>query len=205
MESLRHASPGNALYAASPMSARRLLTGAASPSSLVSPINKQPLNESTVSSSSSVMEDTPSLSAMEIKDLQRAFSLLDTKKEGSVSLETLSAALAKQPSTSGWTHRVHAWIKEARRQKIEQLTFDDFVHALTAPDPDDTRSELQKVFDLFAEGKTYIDRNDLQRVATELGESMNRHELDEMIERANATDGRVTYEMFEKIMYKQLM
>ena len=88
----------------------------------------------------------------------------------------------------------------------EYLNFDEYVHLLTDPDPSDSRSELQKVFDLFdGEGNGCITVDDLSRVAQELGEIMTQEELEEMINRAGAGEnGKVTYEQFENIMSKRI-
>jgi len=76
---------------------------------------------------------------------------------------------------------------------------------MTTPHPADARDEWEKVFDLFSCGKGYIELEDLQNVAHDLGESsMEEEELRAMIDRVAPTTGRVTLEQFKDIMNKKL-
>ena len=63
---------------------------------------------------------------------------------------------------------------------------------------------------MFSDGKDYIDLQDLQRVAEELGENMSSSELEEMlaIEGGNENENssnKVTLEQFAEIMNKKLL
>ena len=63
---------------------------------------------------------------------------------------------------------------------------------------------INRIFDLFDDDRTgSINITNIQRVAKELGETMNRNELDEMLQRA-ATNGReISREDFYNIMTKK--
>ena len=68
----------------------------------------------------------------------------------------------------------------------------------------DSVDELEKAFILFSSNKTFIEFNDLKRIARELGENMSDDELKEMMYEANKTDrdGAVDKKAFLGILNK---
>ena len=149
------------------------------------------------------------LSQAEMDDLQDAFRLFDTNNSGYVLVKDLRAILnelaeephsvaSRQPNLTRLLQTTQAMPDD------KKLSFDEFIKLITKPDPNDTRHELRKVFDLFdAGGKGYIDAEDLGRVASELGETMANEELEEMIQTASSS-GKVYPQDFETIMQKKL-
>jgi len=133
-----------------------------------------------------------SLSRNEIEDLRDAFKLFDTEKRGKMSAQELRDTMislieddASNLSLSKRTEvdRILRSLRALPDSKF--LTLDDFIKLLTAPDANDTRDEMRKVFDLFdADGKGFITVQDLQKTAADLGENMSEEELAEMIHRA---------------------
>jgi Ca2+-binding EF-hand superfamily protein len=99
-----------------------------------------------------------------------------------------------------------------QQQQQRLLSMPDFIALMTQPDPkNDQRSEMRKVFDLFdVDRKGHINANDLGRIAAELGEVMDRQELQEMIQRASSSStsssssGKVYPQDFEAIMSRRL-
>jgi Ca2+-binding EF-hand superfamily protein len=115
-------------------------------------------------------------------------------------LSTLDAMTLSPPNDNNNNNHKDA-------EENDFLTMDDFIRLMTEPhfiDPNDSRDELEKVFDLFDEDrKGYISLKDLRKAATDLGESMTDEELNEMISRASS-DGKVTLAQFRDIMNKKL-
>ena len=190
-------------------------------------------NDSNFASSSS-STNTTGLSQTELEDLRRSFTLFDIEGEGRIKVETLRSALQVVLKNSDVSvdndnpqqekqqerrphpifQRLEHWIQEANQKKQsndekeahdDYLNFVDFVSMMTDPDPSDNQSELQKAFDLFdGDGKGFITIHDLSNVAQELGEVMSQEEMEEMVSRAGAEDGQVTYDLFERIMTKRM-
>jgi Ca2+-binding EF-hand superfamily protein len=85
------------------------------------------------------------------------------------------------------------------------IDFDQFLDAITDKLGDkETRSGIDKIFDLFDEDHTNaISLSNLRRVAKELGETMTVDELNEMLERAASNGQEITREDFYTIMTKR--
>ena len=66
------------------------------------------------------------------------------------------------------------------------------------------KNGINRIFDLFDDDRTgSINITNIQRVAKELGETMNRNELDEMLQRASTNGREITREDFYNIMTKK--
>lgn len=75
------------------------------------------------------------------------------------------------------------------------MEFTEFLDLMTARVSNkDTREDLRKVFTLFDDEKSgFISIKTLKRVVKDLGENIDEHELQEMIEKADAdNDGLVS-------------
>lgn len=149
------------------------------------------------------------LSKAEVEDLRFSFRLLDVSKSDKVSrvhlvslLQELSAAAEQQPPQSHILRLLNA----AKSLTVDYLTEEDFIDLILSSSSDDKRSEVQKVFDMFSEGKEYITLDDLSRVADDLGEDMSEEELREMVTRAapENNNGKVTMEEFAQVMNRKL-
>ncbi|ACI65522.1 caltractin, partial [Phaeodactylum tricornutum CCAP 1055/1] len=149
------------------------------------------------------------LSQGEIDDLRDAFRLFDKENTQSILLKDVRDALRSiasevDQSKKGNSNLQRLLYNSSSFPEDKTLTMDEFVELVTKPDPNDRRSEIQKVFDLFDEGrKGHINVQDLRNASTGLGEAMEEDELHEMIERTSS-DGRVYLEDFERIMAKKL-
>jgi Ca2+-binding EF-hand superfamily protein len=153
------------------------------------------------------------LSQAESEQLGDAFRLLDTQHKGVISVfelrQVLEAVVQESKATPGSTttknmNCVLAALEQ--RPDDENLTLDAFIGLITAPDPNDNRDEMKRVFDMFdVDQKGFINRQDLQNIASDLGETMADDELEEMIQRASSTDsGKVTLTEFTDIMTRKL-
>lgn len=69
----------------------------------------------------------------------------------------------------------------------------------------DSRENIRKVFNLFDDEKTgFISIKNLRRITKELGEGIEEHELQEMIDKADIDhDGVVSEEEFYLILTKK--
>jgi centrin-1 len=88
-----------------------------------------------------------------------------------------------------------------------QIDFNDFLELMTARVSNkDTREDLKKVFNLFDDEKSgYISIKSLKKVIKDLGENIDEHELQEMIEKADQDhDGLVSEEEFYNIMTRKV-
>jgi centrin-1 len=86
------------------------------------------------------------------------------------------------------------------------MDFNEFLDLMTARvSSKDTREDLKKVFSLFDDEKSgYISMKNLKRVIKDLGENIDEHELQEMIEKADAdNDGLVSEEEFYNVMTRK--
>ena len=67
-----------------------------------------------------------------------------------------------------------------------------------------SQNGINRIFELFDDDRTgSINITNIQRVAKELGETMNRNELDEMLQRASTNGREITREDFYNIMTKK--
>ena len=93
-----------------------------------------------------------------------------------------------------------------------EVDFEEFLDAITAKLGDKEsrvifhifQNGINRIFDLFDDDRTgSINIANVQRVAKELGETMNRNELDEMLQRASTNGREITREDFYNIMTKK--
>lgn len=190
---------------------------------MTSPVYAAPTDFSYESSSSSLPNDRNAsirLSKAEVEDLRFSFRLLDVSKTGKVSRHDLVSLLSELSSSmqtqEGNNHQattnVQRLLHAAQALPVDYsfLTEDDFIELVVVrASSNDTRSEIQKVFDMFSDGKEYITLEDLSRVANDLGEIMSEEELREMITRATASSAEsngkgVTMEQFTEVMNRKL-
>lgn len=146
-------------------------------------------------------------SKAEVEDLRFSFRLLDVSKTGKVSRNDLISLLwdlsmtENQPPQSN----VHRLLNAAQSLTVDSLTEDDFIDLVMSASSNDKRSEIEKVFEMFSDGKEYIALEDLSRVADDLGEVMSEEELREMLTRAAPDkNGKVTMEEFTEVMNRKL-
>ena len=149
-------------------------------------------------------------SKAEVEDLRFSFRLLDVKKTGKVSRNDLVSLLTElaheqnQPPQSN----VHRLLTAAQSLPLDDssfLTEDDFIKLVLSASSNTDCSEIEKVFDMFSDGKEYITLEDLSRVANDLGEVMSKDELREMLLRAtNNKEEGVTLDEFTQVMNRKL-
>lgn len=144
------------------------------------------------------------LSDQQRADVLEAFSVFDTQKNGTIPTKDLKLAM-------------RALGFEPRRDEIKKIldscgegesgsiTYEQFVGIMSEKITEkDAREEILKAFHLFDDDQTgKISFKNLQRVAAELGETLNEDELREMIQEADQDqDGEINQEEFLRIMKK---
>ena len=155
----------------------------------------------------------PRLSQAELEDVRDAFQLLDVNNTKKILVEDLMDVLKEmlqETTTSSSSRRWRGQLQQiysviASQPTDRLLTESEFCQLLVADD--EKEDDIEKVFRLYSDGKDYIDLQDLQRVADELGESMSAAELQEMlaVEGNEENNNKVTLEQFAEIMNKKLM
>jgi Ca2+-binding EF-hand superfamily protein len=173
-------------------------------------------------------------SQAEIHDLQESFRLFDIDNTGSIQvgdlvaiLQTLKSEQEQQQQQENQQSYPYPHLDKLLRRlqsfdAEDLLTLDDYMNLMesttitSAMANEAVESEYYgdgqqqqnyvHVFRLFdLDGKGYIDLQDLQRVALELGEhDMTHDELHEMMERAANSKGKVSLEDFTRMMTMNL-
>ena len=147
--------------------------------------------------------ERPGLTEEEIEEIREAFSLFDTEGNGRIDPKELKAAMhslgfeKKSPT-------VYEMICDLEEQGGD-VDFNQFLYAISNKLGNrETRSGIDKIFDLFDDDKTgSINIANIRRVAKELGETMTFEELKEMISRASSNGEEITREDFYNIMTKK--
>mmetsp|Transcript_13097 Transcript_13097/g.18545 ORF Transcript_13097/g.18545 Transcript_13097/m.18545 type:complete len:184 (+) Transcript_13097:117-668(+) len=150
----------------------------------------------------------------EIQELKDCFQLFDTEGRGKIKCSELHETISKSGNEN--QQQILKLLQQLKRKNHndDELDFEQFLTVMTCSignsDGDETNNnqsnEIRRIFDLFDHDKTgYITMEDLQLVASNLGETMSYEELQEMIDRANPKlPGKVSPDEFYQIMTKKL-
>ena len=129
------------------------------------------------------------LSEAQKNEIKEAFDMFDTAGFGVIEAKELKVALRALGFTPT-KEEIKKLIAESGEGDSMRVDFQQFLEILILKMSErDSPSELDKAFALFdvnADG--FIDLEDLEKVAAELGEEMSREELQEMIRGANKGD-----------------
>jgi centrin-1 len=101
---------------------------------------------------------------------------------------------------------IYQMICDLEADGVSAVNFQDFLLMMTVRTAEkDTRDNLRKVFNLFDDEKTgFVSVKNLRKITKELGEQIDEHELQEMIDKADLdNDGLVSEEEFYQIMTKR--
>lgn len=101
---------------------------------------------------------------------------------------------------------IYQMISDLDADGAGNIGFDEFLRLMTSRVSDkDSRENIKKVFNLFDDEKTgYLSIKNLRRIVRELGENIEEHELQEMIDKADLDrDGMVSLEEFYMIITKK--
>jgi Ca2+-binding EF-hand superfamily protein len=148
-------------------------------------------------------DNTTTWSDAELQMLRDAFRLLDTEQRGTIAVCDLQDVLVALEETP-----VNRLLRQSLNESTQMtLTLEEFLRLLTSPHVQDTRDDDEKVFNYFdVHSKGYIDQQDLRAVAADLGEgAMTDAELQEMIQWASASSGRVSLDQFREILHARIV
>lgn len=147
----------------------------------------------------------PGLTEDEVNELRQAFDLFDTDGNGVIDPKELKAAM-QALGFEAKNQILFDMIDNFDKNEAGIINFEQFLDIMTSRIAgNDTKEDVQKVFNLFDEDKTgYITLQNMKRVAKDLGETMSDAELLEMIERADTDeDGQISPSEFYSIMTKK--
>ena len=91
-------------------------------------------------------------------------------------------------------------------QRKGGIDIDQFVEAINNKLGDkETKEGIRRIFQLFVSDPdaTSITANDLKKIAKELGETMQKEELDDMLKRASSSGHDLSFQEFYDIMTKK--
>lgn len=144
---------------------------------------------------------TTALSQVERDEIREVFELFDAEGKGTINTKELKQVMESLQLEEKAVAPFRDGLVKQHRQEIDFETFQRLVLSKR-----NKANDWRYVFDLFdTEGKGYITKDNLARVAENLGENMSSEELQEMMDRANSSKGgKVTFQEFEAIMTKNL-
>lgn len=155
--------------------------------------------------SGSDIEDDEDLAA-----LADTFDLFDKNGNGSICKEELGSllrAVGENPSQ----REIDFFIKSCDKNKNDLIEFEDFRHLMKIIRRDSVRKEdeektLQRAFRLFdKDGSGTIDKEELERITTQMGESLSKDELEQMLKLVDTNkDGKIDYNEFIKYVTKPI-
>merc|ERR1712021_91739 len=129
--------------------------------------------------------ERPGLTSDEVEEIKEAFDLFDTDSSGAISVSELTSAM----KSLGFDVKhavVFQMIAELDADGSGEIEFEEFLDMMTARISDKNS------------------RDDIERVAKELGEDISPQELQEIIQRADLDgDGALTLDDFYQVMTKK--
>jgi len=149
-----------------------------------------------------------SLSAEEHEEIRQAFELFDTNSTGRINPQELKQAMQSLgfDSRNPTIFDMICELDTPEAQKRGGIQLEEFVQAINNKLGDKESEEgIRRIFQLFVSDPdaTTITANDLRRIAKELGESMSKEELDDMLKRASSSGHDLTFQEFHDIMTKK--
>lgn len=138
-------------------------------------------------------------------EIKQAFDLFDTTGSGAMAFKDIKVvmiSLGTNPTQKD-LQKYKAMISDGGKSDGDKLSCSEFldIMCMKMAEPD-SAAQQQKGFSIFSREKEYIELDDLLIVAEQLGETMSKEEIKEMVGAANgyADDGKVSYEQFLKIL-----
>jgi Ca2+-binding EF-hand superfamily protein len=148
------------------------------------------------------------LSNEEMEEIKQAFDLFDTNNTGKINPAELKQAM----QSLGFNDRnptIFSMICDLdtpQNAKNGGIDLDTFVDAINNKLGDKESDEgIRRIFQLFTSdpNATSIDASDLHRIARELGETMTKEELNDMLKRASSSGNSLSFNEFRDIMTKK--
>lgn len=134
----------------------------------------------------------------EVMEIKRAFDVFDTDLSGSITPKELEEAFMEMGMNPNHKIIYHI-LAELDHDNTGEIDFKEFLKlAVSRSEFRPTRRELMKIFKIFdIGGKGKISKQDLKRIAEELGQELSDDELKKMIRKADRDDdGFVDFDDF---------
>jgi len=149
-----------------------------------------------------------SLSQEEYEEIKQAFELFDTNSTGRINPQELKQAMQSLgfDSRNPTIFDMICELDTPEAQRKGGIDIDQFVEAINNKLGDkETKEGIRRIFQLFVSDPdaTSITANDLKKIAKELGETMQKEELDDMLKRASSSGHDLSFQEFYDIMTKK--
>ncbi|KRX09394.1 hypothetical protein PPERSA_04700 [Pseudocohnilembus persalinus] len=144
------------------------------------------------------------ISEQEVKEIKEAFDLFDSDKSGSIQATELKNAM-QQLGFEAKDQTIYQMMSQLDTDGSGSIEFNEFLSKMIENiGKRNTKEDLKKVFRLFADESSnfeYITLENLQQIASELGENLSSSDLIDMINKADSTkSGKVDFENFYNLM-----
>ncbi|CAF0932969.1 unnamed protein product [Adineta ricciae] len=149
-------------------------------------------------------------SEQQIFDIRHAFSLVDSKNNGSVYVKDIPTIFENLDESFKdcimEEDELNRYLEEIDLENSDQISFTQFLVLLSYKiNRTDTVEELQEAFRMFDRTESgYITFDNLWRGMHTLGENLSRREVEQMMQEADKDfDGKINFaEFIEMIRYK---
>jgi len=149
----------------------------------------------------------------EIRKIRKVFSMFEDKHTGKIDIKQLKFELESlnYDETSPVFFQLVSNLEEEG-----EMDFNKFMGEISSQlgnkqneeveeNENESRSRINKLFDLWSNNEDYLDREKLGKLAVEFDVAMDDRELNELVERAAANNQEITKEDFYNIMVRKQM
>lgn len=145
----------------------------------------------------------PILSDLKKSELMEAFTVVDPKKEGSMTAASLGEVMRLlDPELDPSDEELRDLIKQVSPTGDTTLQYEHFeafmANRLNTMDAEEEIAEAFKIFDVDSEG--HVTSNGLKQVMSALGEDLTDHEVETMIKQWSSGNGVIDFAQFGKLM-----
>lgn len=146
----------------------------------------------------------------QIETWREAFDIFDKNKDGHISLrelDTVVRSMGLNPSMKD----LRSFIKEVDQNRDGKIQFEDFKILMSKfyvnNSPEEQQKDIEGAFKIFDKnGNGVIEKAELLRIATTLGEPLTEEEAEQMMKIADANkDGLIDYKEFSKFITRPVL
>lgn len=145
-----------------------------------------------------------------IETWREAFDIFDKNKDGHISLrelDTVVRSMGLNPSMKD----LRSFIKEVDQNRDGKIQFEDFKILMSKfyvnNSPEEQQKDIEGAFKIFDKnGNGVIEKAELLRIATTLGEPLTEEEAEQMMKIADSNkDGLIDYKEFSKFITRPVL
>ncbi|XP_048764701.1 calmodulin-A-like [Ostrea edulis] len=146
----------------------------------------------------------------QIEVWRESFDIFDKNKDGHISLhelDTVVRSLGLNPSMKN----LRTFIKEIDQNQDGKIQFEDFKILMSkfyvSQSPEEQQKDIEGAFKIFdKDGNGMIEKSELLRVATTMGEPLTDEEAEQMIKIADTNnDGLINYKEFSRFITRPVL